>query len=384
MPSLGFLKKKRTREAHPDPPSSSQPTSPVTPTATKTFEQAFRSSNSIASTISASTTTASTTAVSTTTASTASTVPRSGAVPHPADQSDRATGRASSSAVPVMASTPVLQHAQPASPASMLSPGADTQNLPTISNLINAPHADGAVQSYQPGEAQAAYVATPGSGGAIPQVALATQAHTADAQSQQQVPQAQPAALAQPTYQQQQMASQRQPPSDQARVTKGKYSLADFEILRTLGTGSFGRVHLVQSRHNQRFYAVKVLKKAQVVRMKQVEHTNDERRMLAEVKNPFLITLWGTFQDSRNLYMVMDFVEGGELFSLLRKSAVSNRLSKAGGVNAKILDRHESDILTAFPKPCGQVLRGRSHTSARIPTLAQRHLPRPEARKPTP
>lgn len=107
-----------------------------------------------------------------------------------------------------------------------------------------------------------------------------------------------------------------------ARQTKGKYSLADFEILRTLGTGSFGRVHLVQSRHNQRFYAVKVLKKAQVVKMKQVEHTNDERKMLGEVKHPFLITLWGTFQDSRNLYMVMDFVEGGELFSLLRKSGV--------------------------------------------------------------
>lgn len=108
----------------------------------------------------------------------------------------------------------------------------------------------------------------------------------------------------------------------QPRVTKGKYSLGDFEILRTLGTGSFGRVHLVQSKHNQRFYAVKVLKKAQVVKMKQVEHTNDERRMLSDVKHPFLITLWGTFQDWKNLYMVMDFVEGGELFSLLRKSGV--------------------------------------------------------------
>ncbi|KAA6411344.1 MAG: putative cAMP-dependent kinase [Lasallia pustulata] len=104
------------------------------------------------------------------------------------------------------------------------------------------------------------------------------------------------------------------------RETRGKYSLGDFAIQRTLGTGSFGRVHLVQSKHNQRFYAVKVLKKAQVVKMKQVEHTNDERRMLQRVKHPFLITLWGTFQDSKNLYMVMDFVEGGELFSLLRKS----------------------------------------------------------------
>jgi len=42
------------------------------------------------------------------------------------------------------------------------------------------------------------------------------------------------------------------------RTTKGKYSIADFSIQRTLGTGSFGRVHLVQSGHNSRFYAIKV------------------------------------------------------------------------------------------------------------------------------
>src|SRR5271168_868079 len=54
--------------------------------------------------------------------------------------------------------------------------------------------------------------------------------------------------------------------------------------------------------------------------MKQVEHTNDERAMLQVVKHPFLVNLWGTFQDSKNLYMVMDFVPGGELFTLLRKS----------------------------------------------------------------
>lgn len=109
----------------------------------------------------------------------------------------------------------------------------------------------------------------------------------------------------------------------QPRQTKGKYTLTDFALQRTLGTGSFGRVHLVQSKHNTRYYAMKVLKKQQVVKMKQIEHTNDERRMLQRVKHPFLITLWGTFQDPKNLYMVMDFIEGGELFSLLRKSQVS-------------------------------------------------------------
>lgn len=53
------------------------------------------------------------------------------------------------------------------------------------------------------------------------------------------------------------------------RQNRPKLKLADFHILRTLGTGSFGRVHLVQSRVNARYYAVKVLKKTEVVRLKQ-------------------------------------------------------------------------------------------------------------------
>ncbi|KAG6872517.1 hypothetical protein C0995_009207 [Termitomyces sp. Mi166 len=107
------------------------------------------------------------------------------------------------------------------------------------------------------------------------------------------------------------------------RVVKrptGSYRLSDFIVQRTLGTGSFGRVHLVRSKHNLRFYAIKVLNKEKVVRLKQVEHTNNEQRMLAVVQHPFIINLWGCFQDATNLYMVMDFVPGGELFTLLRRS----------------------------------------------------------------
>lgn len=160
--------------------------------------------------------------------------------------------------------------------------------------------------------------------------------NTADSSMQEAVPQNQPAAQHPQTNNAasiqnliitpQQAGHQHQQQTvirSDARSTKGKYSLDDFSLQRTLGTGSFGRVHLVQSTHNHRYYALKVLKKAQVVKMKQIEHTNDERRMLSRSRHPFLVTLWGTWQDSRNLYMVMDFVEGGELFSLLRKSQVS-------------------------------------------------------------
>ncbi|EIW80517.1 kinase-like protein [Coniophora puteana RWD-64-598 SS2] len=102
--------------------------------------------------------------------------------------------------------------------------------------------------------------------------------------------------------------------------SKGTYRLTDFHIERTLGTGSFGRVHLVRSRHNMRYYAIKVLSKEKIVRTKQVEHTNNEQAMLEIVQHPFIVNLWGAFQDCANLYMVMDFVPGGELFTLLRKS----------------------------------------------------------------
>ncbi|GJE94141.1 Protein kinase domain-containing protein [Phanerochaete sordida] len=98
------------------------------------------------------------------------------------------------------------------------------------------------------------------------------------------------------------------------------YRLSDFYFQRTLGTGSFGRVHLVRSKCNLHFYAIKVLSKERVFNTKQVDHTQNERRLLMAVNHPFVVKLWGAFQDAANLYMIMDYIPGGELFSLLRRS----------------------------------------------------------------
>ena len=151
---------------------------------------------------------------------------------------------------------------------------------------------------------------------------------------------------------------------ERSTVSKGKYSLTDFHIMRTLGTGSFGRVHLVRSVHNGRYYAIKVLKKYQVVKMKQVEHTNDERRMLKLVEHPFLIRMWGTFQDSKNLFMVMDYIEGGELFSLLRKShRFPNPVAKfyAAEVALAVEYLHSHDIIYRDLKPENILLDRNGH-----------------------
>jgi protein kinase A len=101
-----------------------------------------------------------------------------------------------------------------------------------------------------------------------------------------------------------------------------KLQLDDFILKRTVGTGSFGRVHLAQSKVNGKHYAIKALDKYDVVRLKQVEHINNEPAILREIAHPFLVTLWDAFQDNTHLFMVMDYVPGGELFSILRKQKV--------------------------------------------------------------
>ena len=150
----------------------------------------------------------------------------------------------------------------------------------------------------------------------------------------------------------------------QSRPTSGKYSLTDFQILRTLGTGSFGRVHLIRSNHNGRFYALKVLKKHTIVKLKQIEHTNDERLMLSVVSHPFIVRLWGTFQDSNNIFMVMDYIEGGELFSLLRKSQrFPNPVAKfyAAEVCLALEYLHSKDIIYRDLKPENILLDKNGH-----------------------
>lgn len=148
------------------------------------------------------------------------------------------------------------------------------------------------------------------------------------------------------------------------RRTELHYRLSDFTILRTLGTGSFGRVHLAQSNHNRRFYAIKVLNKERVVKTKQTEHTNNETRMLKDVQHPFIINLWGSFQDTGNLYMVMDFVPGGELFALLRRSKrFPNAVAKfyAAEVAVALNYLHSLDIVYRDLKPENILLTAEGH-----------------------
>ncbi|KAJ3345143.1 camp-dependent protein kinase catalytic subunit [Entophlyctis luteolus] len=98
------------------------------------------------------------------------------------------------------------------------------------------------------------------------------------------------------------------------------HSVRDFSIKRTLGTGSFGRVHLVKMLSTGSYYALKALTKKDIVRMHQVEHILNEKKILAALDMPFLVGMVASFQDAEHLYFVLEYVQGGELFSFLRKS----------------------------------------------------------------
>lgn len=94
--------------------------------------------------------------------------------------------------------------------------------------------------------------------------------------------------------------------------------IEDFELLKVLGKGAFGKVMLAQKKDNKRIYAIKVLKKQEIIEQDQLEHTKAEKLILSHVNHPFLVGLEYAFQTPEKLYFVMEFMQGGELFQHLR------------------------------------------------------------------
>ena len=94
----------------------------------------------------------------------------------------------------------------------------------------------------------------------------------------------------------------------------------DFDFLKVIGKGSFGKVLLAKRKLDGKFYAVKVLQKKIVLNRKEQKHIMAERNVLLKnVKHPFLVGLHYSFQTTEKLYFVLDFVNGGELFFHLQR-----------------------------------------------------------------
>jgi len=93
-----------------------------------------------------------------------------------------------------------------------------------------------------------------------------------------------------------------------------KLSYADFEPLKLLGRGSFGEVLLVRLKANKKLYAMKILDKNMLKQRKQEIHTKTERDLMVKINCPFIVNIKSAFQDATKLYIVSEFLQGGDLF----------------------------------------------------------------------
>jgi len=100
---------------------------------------------------------------------------------------------------------------------------------------------------------------------------------------------------------------------------RGKVSMDDLEEIGVLGEGACGRVKLCVHRSSTKPYAVKIMKKRNVLESMQVEMVRNEQSLLSTCSHMFLLKLAAAFQDAKNLYMVLEFIQGGELFTLIQK-----------------------------------------------------------------
>ncbi|XP_067126460.1 RAC serine/threonine-protein kinase [Centruroides vittatus] len=101
-----------------------------------------------------------------------------------------------------------------------------------------------------------------------------------------------------------------------------KITLDNFEFLKVLGKGTFGKVILCREKATGQLYAIKVLKKEVIIAKDEVAHTLTENRVLRNTKHPFLISLKYSFQTADRLCFVMEYVNGGELFFHLSRERI--------------------------------------------------------------
>ncbi|WCJ38300.1 Protein kinase family protein [Euphorbia peplus] len=103
------------------------------------------------------------------------------------------------------------------------------------------------------------------------------------------------------------------------RLMRHKMGVDDFELLTMIGKGAFGEVRVCREKTTGHVYAMKKLKKSEMLRRGQVEHVRAERNLLAEVDSNCIVKLYCSFQDDEYLYLIMEYLPGGDMMTLLMR-----------------------------------------------------------------
>ncbi|KAG0257269.1 Serine/threonine-protein kinase [Mortierella polycephala] len=101
------------------------------------------------------------------------------------------------------------------------------------------------------------------------------------------------------------------------RLRRTRLGLDDFVTVKVIGKGAFGEVRLVQKQDSGKIYAMKTLRKADMHKKDQLAHVRAERDVLAESESPWVVQLYYSFQDPQYLYLIMEFLPGGDLMTML-------------------------------------------------------------------
>ncbi|KAA8644775.1 hypothetical protein EYZ11_013418 [Aspergillus tanneri] len=141
----------------------------------------------------------------------------------------------------------------------------------------------------------------------------------------------------------------------------------DFQILKLIGKGTFGQVYQVKKKDTHRIYAMKVLSKKVIIQKKEVAHTLGERNILvrtAMAASPFIVGLKFSFQTPTDLYLVTDYMSGGELFWHLQKEGRFQEARAKFYIAELILalqHLHDHDIVYRDLKPENILLDANGH-----------------------
>lgn len=130
--------------------------------------------------------------------------------------------------------------------------------------------------------------------------------------------------------------------------------LSDFQVLNVLGTGTFGKVHLCRHKTTGLYYCLKVLKKQTIFRFKQMDHIENEKHLLLQLRYPGIVQLYATFTTEDSLVMLMEYVPGGELFYYIRRSGrLDESIARlyAAELVCTIMHLHERNIVYRDLKP---------------------------------
>ncbi|CAI4925401.1 ANM_HP_G0109250.mRNA.1.CDS.1 [Saccharomyces cerevisiae] len=101
------------------------------------------------------------------------------------------------------------------------------------------------------------------------------------------------------------------------RLRRTRLSLEDFHTVKVIGKGAFGEVRLVQKKDTGKIYAMKTLLKSEMYKKDQLAHVKAERDVLAGSDSPWVVSLYYSFQDAQYLYLIMEFLPGGDLMTML-------------------------------------------------------------------